>query len=255
MTRISYSHRIVQAPCCGAEYRTNIYTSINFTAYEYWTDGQNVDSLFPSDGGLRFCTCGQYFLLQNCDHLRVISEAKPRAPNGWQEVKNNWWDRLLRRPSINDIMRNYDTRSEEDIAASLRVMPIEAQVVSESDLPIVIEKCDGKREILIEARRRLWRSLNDPFRKVYRAHKVTSPETYPPYDASYAQKENMLKLAYLLEESYSPNWIEVSELCREVGDMGAAKEALKLSSKSDKKLIDVIGGLIAMNYSGPVRYR
>jgi hypothetical protein len=185
----------------------------------------------------------------------VISAPKPRAPVGWQNLKNSWWDRLLHRPSINDIIQNYDTRSEEDIAASLRDMPIEAQVVSESDLPIVIEKCDGKREILIEARRRLWRSLNDPFRKVYRAHKVTSPETYPPYDASYAQKENMLKLAYLLEESYSPNWIEVSELCREVGEMGAAKEALKLSSKSEKNLIDVIGGLIAMNYSGPVRYR
>jgi hypothetical protein len=255
MTRISYSYRIVQAPCCGAEYRTNIYASINFTAYEYWTDGQNANSLFSFDGGLRHCTCGQYFLLQNCDHLRVIPAPKPRAPVGWQNLKNSWWDRLLHRPSINDIIRNYDTRSEEDIAASLRDMPIEAQVVSESDLPIVIEKCDGKREILIEARRRLWRSLNDPFRKVYRAHKVTSPETYPPYDASYAQKENMLKLAYLLEESYSPNWIEVSELCREVGDMGAAKEALKISSKSEKNLIDVIGGLIAMNYSGPVRYR
>ena len=255
MTRISYSYRIVQAPCCDAEYRTNIYTSINFTAYEYWTDGQNVNSLFPSDGGLRLCTCGQYFLLQNCDHLRVISEAKPRAPNGWQEVKNNWWDRFLHRPSINDIMRNYDTRTEEEITASLKNMPIEAQVISESDLPIVIEKCEGNREILIEARRRLWRVMNDPFRKVYRAHNEISPETYPSYEATYEQKENMLELAYLLEESYSPNWLEVAELCREVGDMGAAKEALKFSSKTDKILFDVVGELIATNYTGPVLYR
>jgi hypothetical protein len=245
----------VQAPCCDAEYRTNIYTSINFTAYEYWTDGQNVNSLFPSDGGLRLCTCGQYFLLQNCDHLRVISEAKPRAPNGWQEVKNNWWDRFLHRPSINDIMRNYDTRTEEEITASLKNMPIEAQVISESDLPIVIEKCEGNREILIEARRRLWRVMNDPFRKVYRAHNEISPETYPSYEATYEQKENMLELAYLLEESYSPNWLEVAELCREVGDMGAAKEALKFSSKTDKILFDVVGELIATNYTGPVLYR
>lgn len=254
MTRISYSHRIVQAPCCEAEFRTNIYTSINFTAYEYWTDGQNVNSLFPSDGGLRLCTCGQYFLLQNCDHLRVIPEPKPRAPKGWQDIKNNWWDRLLHRPTINDILRNYDTRSDEEIAVSVRDMPTEAQTISESELPMVIEKCEGKREILIEARRRLWRSMNDPFRKMYRAHREISPETYPPYEATYAQKENMLMLAYLLEESYSPNWIEVAELCREVGDMGAAKEALKLSNKSDKKLADVVGELIYMNYSGPVRY-
>ena len=151
-------------------------------------------------------------------------------------------------------MQNFDIRSDEKITASVKDMPIEAQVISESDLPIVIGKCEGKREILIEARRRLWRVMNDPFRKVYRAHKEISPETYPSYEATYEQKENMLKLAYLLEESYSPNWIEVSELCREVGDMGAAKEALKLSSKSDKKLIDVVGELIAMNYTGPVQY-
>jgi len=244
----------VQAPCCDAEYRTNIYTSINFTAYEYWTDGQNVNSLFPSDGGLRFCTCGQYFLLQNCDHIRVIPEQKPRAPVGWQNLKNSWWDRFLHRPSINDIMQNYDTRSEEDIAAAIRDMPIETHVVSESDLPVVIEKCEGKREILIEARRRLWRSMNDPFRKLYRQYKENNPDSYPPYAATYVQKENMLKLAYLLEESYSPNWLEVSELCREVGDMGAAREAFELSSKSDKKLAEVIDKLIFMNYSGPVRY-
>lgn len=152
-------------------------------------------------------------------------------------------------------MQNYDTRSEEEIAASKRDMPIEAQIVSDSDLTKVIDQCEGKREILIEARRRLWRVMNDPFRKVYRAHKETSPETYPPYEATYAQKENMLKLAYLLEDSYSPDWLEVSELCREVGDMGAAKEALKLSNKSDKKLADVVGELIYMNYSGPVQYR
>jgi hypothetical protein len=152
-------------------------------------------------------------------------------------------------------MQNYDTRSEEDIAAAIRDMPIETHVVSESDLPVVIEKCEGKREILIEARRRLWRSMNDPFRKLYRQYKENNPDSYPPYSATYVQKENMLKLAYLLEESYSPNWLEVSELCREVGDMGAAKEALKLSSKSDKKLIDVVGELIATNYTGPVLYR
>jgi hypothetical protein len=64
----------------------------------------------------------------------------------------------------------------------------------------------------------------------------------------------MLKLAYLHEDSYSPNWLEVSELCREVGDMGAAREAFELSSKSDKKLAEVVGELISMSYSGPVQY-
>jgi hypothetical protein len=36
--------------------------------------------------------------------------------------------------------------------------------------------------------------------------------------------------------------------------MGAAGEALKLSSKSDNKLAYVVGELTYMNHSGPVQY-
>ena len=107
----------------------------------------------------------------------------------------------------------------------------------------------------IIARRRLWQYLNDPFREVYRRHKEASPETLPPYEASYEQKENMLKLAHLLEETYGPPWLEVAELCREVGDMDAASKALTLAGKTDETLSGVVGQLIAMNYSGPARFR
>ena len=105
------------------------------------------------------------------------------------------------------------------------------------------------------ARRRMWQYLNDPFRESYRKHKEASPDTLPPYEASYEQKENMLKLAYLLEDSYGPPWLEVAELCREVGDMDAASKALIRSGNSDENLSGVIRQLIEMNYSGPARFR
>ena len=107
----------------------------------------------------------------------------------------------------------------------------------------------------IIARRRLWQYLNDPFRESYRKHKEVSPDTLPPYEASYEQKENMLKLAYLLEDGYGPPWLEVAELCREVGDMDAAAKALNRAGKSDQTLSGIVGQLIEMNYSGPARFR
>jgi hypothetical protein len=119
----------------------------------------------------------------------------------------------------------------------------------------VIEKSSENREMQIIARRRLWQYLNDPFRESYRQHKEASPDTLPPYEASYEQKENMLKLAYLLEDSYGPPWLEVAELCRGVGQMDAAAKALTLAGKSDETLSGVVRQLIAMNYSGPARFR
>ena len=96
---------------------------------------------------------------------------------------------------------------------------------------------------------------NDTFREVYRKHKEIHPDTFPPFEASDEQKENMLKLAYLLEDQYSPPWLEVAEICREVGDMDAAAKALKLAGKSDETLSLVIRELVEMNYAGPARFR
>jgi hypothetical protein len=122
-------------------------------------------------------------------------------------------------------------------------------------MPDVIEKCLENREMQIIARRRLWQYLNDPFREVYRQHKEASPATLPPYEPSYEQKENMLKLAYLLEDAYGTPWLEVAELCREVGDMDAASKALTHTGKSDETLSGVVRQLVEMNYSGPARFR
>lgn len=57
--------RILSAPCCGAQYASPNYMSMNFSAYEYWTDGWRDGSLMPNDEGLRRCQCGQFILLKN----------------------------------------------------------------------------------------------------------------------------------------------------------------------------------------------
>lgn len=256
MTRIS-GNRIIETPCCKTQYSTPAYGSINLTAHEFWTDGRQVGSLFNGNGGLRRCTCGEYFLLHMCDHIQTIPKTpyKPRAPKGWQSTKSNWWTRFWGKPTLGDYLLNYDIRTDEEIQAAEDVLPPLTPYVDDADMPDVIEKCAGKREMQIIARRRMWQYLNDPFRDVYRQHKQVNPDTFPDYEANDAQKENMLKLAYLLEDGYGPPWLEVAELCREVGDMDAAAKALSRAGKSDERLSEVIGQLIEMNYSGPARFR
>ena len=57
--------RIMASPCCGAQYSFPRYVSMNFMAFEYWTDGWRDGSLMPNDEGLRRCKCGQYLLVRD----------------------------------------------------------------------------------------------------------------------------------------------------------------------------------------------
>jgi hypothetical protein len=191
-----------------------------------------------------------------CDHIQTIPKTpyKPRAPKGWQKTKSNWWSSFWGKPTLSDYMLNYDIRTDEEVQAAEDAIPPQTSYVADADMPDVIEKSSENREMQIIARRLLWQYLNDPFRESYRKHKEASPDTLPPYEASYEQKENMLKLAHLLEDAYGPPWLEVAEICREFGDMDAAAKALNRAGKSDETLSGVVGQLIAMNYSGPVRF-
>jgi hypothetical protein len=76
MTRIAGTN-LIKAPCCGAFFSTVAFASINFMASEHWTDGQDENSLSQSDGGLRRCTCGGYFL--SC--YRRLLCSYPNIPN------------------------------------------------------------------------------------------------------------------------------------------------------------------------------
>ena len=71
MTRIAGTN-IIKAPCCDALYSTTAFASINFMASEHWTDGATENSLSQSDGGLRRCTCGGYFLSGYAERVGFI---------------------------------------------------------------------------------------------------------------------------------------------------------------------------------------
>jgi hypothetical protein len=68
MTRVSGTN-IIKAPCCGALLATPAYSSINFMAWEYWTDDMNA--LF-GDEAKHFLT----FLVQVLRSSQVVSASR-----------------------------------------------------------------------------------------------------------------------------------------------------------------------------------
>ena len=251
MTRI-LGKNIMRNPCCGAFIGSQAYGSINLMAQEHWTDGRTVHGLMSQDGGIRICKCGHFYQLNECEHVMTLPKEKPRAPEGWQKSKNNWWTRFLGKPTIEEIIRHYDTRSKSEIDDEKLKFP-DAVHVADASMPDVIKQSGASSQFQIAARRRYWRYLNDPYREVYREQKNLDPDSFPDYQPSSEQRENMQELADLLEKS-STDWLEVSELYREMGDFSNSHSALKIYSGRKNKLQASIHFLTSNGVSTPARF-
>jgi hypothetical protein len=265
MTSISGTH-IIKAPCCGAELGTPAYSSINFMASEYWTDGYDHESLAPSDQGLRRCVCGRCFLLQSSKHISTIFPPKRRAPVGWETRKNNWWNRFrFGNETREHILKYCDTRPHAEIDAEQLLIPPDAKHVKDEELQILINANISDDALLEVVRRRYWRYLNHPAREVYRAfreaHKgevdsAGHSATFPEFQPSTEQIENMGQLVNLLETAVSPNWLELAELHRELGNMHAAARALANIPVTEEveNLHYVVEKLTSLRVRGPVKF-
>jgi hypothetical protein len=262
MTRVSGTN-IIRTPCCAAELSTPAYSSLNFMAWEYWTDGYADASLAPGGEGLRRCICGRCFLLAMAQRVKTIPTPKPPAPIGWESRRDNWWSRLLGRESRAQILENYDTRLASDIETEQRSMPPSPEYVRDSELLALIDSGVADDGVMETARRLYWRHLNEPFREIYRAfresHKgevdaVGESATFPEYLASSEQTWNMEQLVKLIEGSANPNWLELAELHREMGDMNAASRALGHIAGEQQRLHYVVEKLVALKVRCPVRF-
>jgi hypothetical protein len=253
MTSIS-GKNVLRTPCCGTFVSTAAYGSINLMAYEYWTDGRNVGSLMPGDGGLRVCSCGVYYLIGDCERVMWIPRPKPIAFEGWESTKSNWWTRLLGKPTKADIMLHCDTRPLHEIEAEQIKVP-ESKHVPDSSMPEVFNQKNANPSLLIVARRRYWRFLNDPFREIYREHRKLHGESFPHFHPSDQQADNMYQLIELLQRPHSSNWVEIAELLRELGDFSTANENLKTYQGNSLTLARVVFELNQLCISAPARYK
>ena len=255
MTSVSGRY-IVATPCCRALYTTPAYRSLNLSAMEYWTDGRRVNGLSPNDGGLRVCKCGQFYLLKDTTNIEFIENQKPVAPEGWENIKENWWTRFRKKQTKAQIMAFYDTRPIEVINAESAAIPQHTVFVKDEDLPSVIDQCYGEREILIIARRRYWQSLNDPFRDVYRKHREKHPDGFPDFVPNTTQVENMYSLLdLLLVMEQKPDEFEVIELFRELGNFYEAGVRLDRAENKSDRIHEVLSELMNRKLSTPARFR
>jgi hypothetical protein len=239
---------ITTAPCCGVNYSKRRYASINYSSSEYWTDGYREKSLMPNDRGLRRCQCGSFFL-----HRELI------------------------------VVGHVPTT---DVPSAPMVGPEELpQAIAEARNPF----------IELAARLDYWQHLNHPYRERYRAHREAEeaatraaweashpdlrtpiqkalqpgrapkytpladrPVTFPPFEPSAEQRENMMAALDLISaaadaERYA---LERVELHRELGQFGEAQQALQAFDRETYSTLHrLTTRLIEMEIAAVVRYR
>jgi hypothetical protein len=163
--------------------------------------------------------------------------------------------------------------------------------VPPEDLPLAIGQA-RTQAIETAARLDLWQHLNHTYRDQYRAHReaedaateaaweVANPDrrttlkklfkverkpryqpaldrpiTFPVFELSPEQRENMLALLDLIELSTDPDLFRRAELYRELGQFEEARRALSdAKEEDDPSLYRLIEMLIARRQAAPVRY-
>ena len=171
-------------------------------------------------------------------------------------------------------------------------VPAMIHVPSEDMEKVLKQDMDADVEIVV--RRSYWRQLNHSYRDAYRSHRKTEdgeaarvqqampkvkptaiqkfkaffvapplpppprrlsePFTVPPYQATERQCRNMERLLVLQLDHEYPNWVEVAELYREMGQFDEAAKAISRSRKEETKTSKLIRNLIAERETCPMRH-
>ncbi len=237
------------APCCGARYAFPRYLSMNFSAFEYWTDGWREMSPMPNDEGLRRCRCGRYLLVWE---LVTIDEADnsdlPRMD--WVPAEDLPW------------CLAHTDNEEVEVAARLQYW---------RHLNHDYRDCYRAHRDAEEAQTRArWEAAHSDARTWWdrlRGRPPTpyvrppgSPFTVPPFEPSEAQRDNMVRLADLLARRHAAGEVGhalvLAELLRELGRFESAGAVMAGVNEADNPVtMGLLNRLIRERLSAPCRYR
>lgn len=223
---------------------------MNFSAFEYWTDGWREWSPMPNDEGLRRCKCGQYVLMKDLIEVGTADNSDL--------------------PLIDHVP---DATLSECIASATR------------------------EDVEVAARLGYWRHLNHPYRERYRQHRDAeeaatraaweaahpdcrtwwdrfrgrqapgyrrppgSPFTYPAFEPTQEQLDNMVRLSAILQEwcqkdEHKWHSLELADLFREQGRFEEAEAVIQaLDEKQRGTTSQLISELIQEKQTAPMRYR
>lgn len=245
MTSIA-GYNLNVAPCCGAHYRTPCYRSINFMAWEYWTDGYRDGSLMPNDHGLRQCTCGQFVLMSELEFLCQAGDSEEPYPESVKPEDLPQAIAQARTPAIERAARlSHLLHLNHDYRARYR----------------------AHREAEEAATRAAWEAQNpdtrtwwQKLRKVHARQYIrpeNSPFTYPPYELTDAQRDNLNALVRMQQDpDLQLDCVSRAEFHRELGQFEQAAKALKELKEDDQDVTSrLIADLIQRGETAPMRYR
>jgi hypothetical protein len=252
MTRLGGSE-IFSTPCCGAFVSSPIFDSLNFTSREHWTDGRSVDGLVP-DTDIKKCSCGSVFLLSQAESVGVIRKSIQYKEASW-DLKLEAWLRKKKEETTQKAMeRLFRVRPKDCVEQPEIQIPPPAKHLDDSELALLLNNEDLNTDLMIVARRRLWRYLNDPYRSLYRQHRAIDPNSLPAYEPSAAQTDNMLRLTFMLEADKSADPIEISELYREAGEFKKSLKFLDCAKDQSNNRVEIQRRLCDMLITAPVSY-
>lgn len=222
---------------------------MNFSAWEYWTDGWRDYSLMPNDEGLRRCQCGQFVLLKNMIDVEAADASDlPRIGH-------------VPGAMLSECIANA-TSEDMELAARLEYWrylnhPYRERYCQHRDAEEAATKAAWEKDN--PDRRTWWDKLRGRTAPVY-VRPPGSPFTYPEFEATEEQLQNMQRLGAILQErrqeTNSQRTLEIAELYREQGQFEEAESEIQtLIGDQQESQVKLIARLIEERQTAPIRYR
>ncbi len=232
-------------PCCGATYRTLRYRSMNFMAWEYWTDGYRDGSLMPNDQGLSKCKCGNFYLRSELQWLSQIEESDV--------------------PYTMDVMP--DELPQAVSQARTTAIEIAARLSYWQHLNHEYrDRYRAHRDAEEAATEAAWHVANPDRRNWWQKYRKVPPPkyvmaadrafTYPTFELSETQRENLSALVRTQEKNVRKlDSLTRAEIYREQGQFEEASLALNELPEHDSNVTRrLMARLIKEKVNAPMRY-
>ena len=285
-------YQLHACPHCDKVHVSLNYVSLNFMAYENWSDGRSYQSLYDSRQGLHRCVgCKEFFIKSEANYLGNIPGWRSRISQDDTEfdievllrrqrddgplfdftwlhdliysIKSRWNPtRYPYKKSQKQIDKeksdNYEAarkQAEQAVQDEIKSYPRLA-FVDDSDLKTIIDnKSKYSDDLMRSARTLYWMYLNDTYRTLRNAShgdKQLSAEEIPPFEPTAEQADNMLALIELLKSDGYVLKTRIGELYRELGYFDQAIVWLDDGSESYREK-EVILTLARQKIRAPVR--
>lgn len=212
--------RIRATPCCGKLYASPNYVSMNFMSYGFWTDGWRENSLMPNETGLRQCSCGAFVTLK--DMIDIREEETSDLPR-MEHIPGHLFQ---------DCIKQANDENMEVLAriAYWRYANHEYR-----------DRYRAHRDAEEEESKKIWNLLQNQTNKWWKKllriplpeyrRSSNSPFTYPPFEPTAAQVENMTILSNMLleiQKKESGRYVTtLAEIYRELGRFEEAKAQIQ----------------------------